>query len=104
MAHLHSTLYGLVLGILDDLFANTKIRIMSDTITLDVVARDDFPATEGDKNGSSGGDNNNEKEGTASISGGGEGAGVSVAYFSSATFIAGLGLGLTLSAFVNEKR
>lgn len=34
---LHATLYALILGILDDLFANTKIELLSDCVTLDIV-------------------------------------------------------------------
>jgi hypothetical protein len=38
MVKLHTCLYSLVLGILDDILANTKIRVLSDEITIDVVA------------------------------------------------------------------
>ena len=38
MVKLHASLYSVVLGILDDVLANTKIRVLSDEITFDVVA------------------------------------------------------------------
>lgn len=45
LAQLHSSLYALILGIVDDMLANTKIEIMSDTISLDVVPSTDSKAT-----------------------------------------------------------
>ena len=43
MVKLHTCLYSLVLGILDDILANTKIRVLSDEITIDVVASNGKP-------------------------------------------------------------
>lgn len=37
VAQLHASLYGLVLAIADDMLANTKLEILSDTITFDIV-------------------------------------------------------------------
>jgi hypothetical protein len=36
-AQLHAAMYGLVLGIIDDILANTKIQILGDTMELDIV-------------------------------------------------------------------
>ena len=41
MIKLHASLYGLILGILDDLLANTKVELLSDRVSFDIV-----PATE----------------------------------------------------------
>jgi hypothetical protein len=41
LTHVHAALFGLILGILDDLLANTSIDLLSDRITLDIV-----PATD----------------------------------------------------------
>jgi hypothetical protein len=36
-AQLHAALYGLVLGIIDDILANTKIQLLGDVLELDIV-------------------------------------------------------------------
>ena len=41
MIHLHASLFGLILGIIDDLLYNTKLELLSDRIRLDVVPSDD---------------------------------------------------------------
>jgi hypothetical protein len=41
LTHVHAALFGLILGILDDLLANTSIDLLSDRITFDIV-----PATD----------------------------------------------------------
>lgn len=38
MAQLHATLYCLVLGIMDDVLAHTKIRLLSDSLEFDIVS------------------------------------------------------------------
>jgi hypothetical protein len=40
IVNMHTCLYSLVLGILDDILANSKIRILNDDISLDVVPSD----------------------------------------------------------------
>jgi hypothetical protein len=37
VARLHASLYGLILGIADDMLASTKLEILSDKITFDIV-------------------------------------------------------------------
>ena len=37
VAQLHASLYGLVLGVMDDLLANTELELLSDRITFDIV-------------------------------------------------------------------
>jgi hypothetical protein len=37
VAQLHASLYGLILGVVDDILANTRIQILSDDIDLDIV-------------------------------------------------------------------
>lgn len=105
MAQLHASLYALILGIMDDIMANTRLRILSDDIILDVVPLENFSTDRpfgGDDNGKS---SANDSGGSGALASDNDsGSNVSVAYFSSATFIAGLGLGLTLSAILNEKR
>lgn len=41
LAQVHATLFGLILGVLDDMLANTRVELLSDRITLDIV-----PATD----------------------------------------------------------
>jgi hypothetical protein len=41
LTHVHAALFGLILGILDDLLANTSIDLLSDRITLDIVPASD---------------------------------------------------------------
>lgn len=38
MANIHATLYAMILGILDDLLANTSFELFSDRIAMDIVA------------------------------------------------------------------
>jgi len=37
LVKLHATLWGLILGIIDDLLASTRIELLSDRISLDIV-------------------------------------------------------------------
>lgn len=81
--HLHVSLYGLVLGILDDVFNDLQIEVLSDTIHLDLVAAKQ-PTLELAENTPSP---------AAEVSGG---SGVSVESFAAASFLAGMGVGVTL--------
>jgi F0F1-type ATP synthase assembly protein I len=124
MINLHTTLYGLLLGIFDDLFANTQIHILSDEISLDIVPKSTF-SDHGDndtqhqkggkgnrtKTGSKGEDNsksNHEKsDGTKERTNESKRMDrmtMSVAYVSTVTFMTGLGLGFALSSSINDRR
>ena len=39
VASLHASLYGLILGVLDDLLANTELELLSDRIRFDIVPK-----------------------------------------------------------------
>mmetsp|Transcript_55046 Transcript_55046/g.133720 ORF Transcript_55046/g.133720 Transcript_55046/m.133720 type:complete len:99 (+) Transcript_55046:1186-1482(+) len=97
MVHLHTTLYSLILGILDDLFANTQIHVLSDEITLDIVPRKKKAALPDDTNKSQSssidadGSSKNSDAAAAASDVGRDGIA-----FPSLTFIAGLGIGLSL--------
>jgi hypothetical protein len=99
MVQLHSSLYGLVLGILDDVLANTKIRVLSDTIALDIVpsTHTEFKSSQGE--GDNGEDSNSYGSGKEDTKGD-----VPVGFFATATFLAGLGLGMTISTAINNQR
>ena len=93
VAHLHASLYGLLLGILDDILANTKVEILSDEIGIDIVpsspeslaARLAHPADSVDV-------------------GDGEERGPSVGSFALASFAAGVGMGVTLMAVLSNNQ
>ena len=104
MVHLHTILYSLVLGILDDLFANTQIHVLSDVITLDVVPRKNRTVVPNDTNQSQsisididGSSTNSKPESDNGVS---EGSKDGIA-FPSLTFIAGLGIGVSLSTILS---
>jgi hypothetical protein len=94
---LHTCMYSLVLGIIDDILANTKIRVMSDEITLDVVPADINLARPSKA----------QEEGhgpeTAPVSPTEE-ATKSIGYLPIITFAAGVGIGATVSAAMASKR
>lgn len=41
LVKLHATLWGLILGIIDDLLASTRIELLSDRISMDIVPSPD---------------------------------------------------------------
>jgi hypothetical protein len=96
VAHLHASLYGLILGILDDILANTKIQILSDDIDLDIV-----PAKAKAKERQS---PSPDEQTTISntISGGEELSSASVGSFAAASFAAGVGMGVALMAIYTD--
>lgn len=101
MVQLHSSLYGLVLGILDDVLANTKIRVLSDTISLDIVpsTEKNFKQSQGD------GDSHGDENGSASSERKDDiNDDMPVAFFATASFLAGLGLGVTISTIIKNQR
>jgi hypothetical protein len=92
VAQLHASLYGLLLGIMDDLLANTKIQILSDEIGIDIVpaSQDKLDAIQKDitaLNEASSPDQNG-----------------SVGSFALASFAAGVGMGVTVMAVLTNKR
>eukprot|EP00934_Nitzschia_sp_Nitz4_P009233 Nitzschia sp. Nitz4//scaffold18_size181773//10689//12010//NITZ4_001891-RA/size181773-snap-gene-0.267-mRNA-1//-1//CDS//3329539939//9223//frame0 len=78
---LHVSLYGLILGILDEIFANVEIKILSDSIQLDLV-----PCTTPDET-------NDEPTNATSDTNSDE-----AVSFAAASFAAGLGMGVTIMA------
>ena len=89
---LHVSLYGLILGILDDVFAELKIHVLSDTINLDLVAAKEPTIPK------------SEPEDTAieSSSAPASSSAVSVGSFAAATFAAGVGVGVSLMAVISN--
>jgi hypothetical protein len=93
-AHLHATLYGLILGIVDDILANTQLQILSDVVDLDIVP---LSATN-PKTGVV----VNDEEALAVLEFKPES--VSVASFAAASFAAGVGVGVTLMAVLTSSQ
>ncbi|KAL3917834.1 MAG: hypothetical protein SGILL_004525, partial [Bacillariaceae sp.] len=100
MVNLHTCLYSLVLGILDDVLANTKIRVLSDEITLDVIASVGTAIAMHRKTTKKK-DTTSETVTQAPVVRTGES---SSKILPAMTFAAGIGLGATLSAALNGKR
>jgi hypothetical protein len=91
-AHLHASLYGLILGIVDDILANTQIQILSDVVDLDIVPLSATnPKTV-----------MNEEEALPVLEFKPES--VSVASFAAASFAAGVGVGVTLMAVLTSSQ
>lgn len=89
----HAALYTLILAIVDDVLANTKIQILSDDIILDIVPASPLPpspppTTAGDVAGSTDRKGNNQQNG-----GGGS-------LVTMASFTAGFGAGLICTALL----
>jgi hypothetical protein len=92
VAELHASLYGLLLGIMDDLLANTKIQILSDEISIDIV-----PASQ-DKLDAIQKDITAVNEASLTDQRG------SVGSFALASFAAGVGMGVTVMAVLTNER
>jgi hypothetical protein len=92
VAQLHASLYGLLLGIVDDLLANTKIQILSDEIGIDIVpaSQDKLDAI--------------QKDITALNEASSMDQSGSVGSFALASFAAGVGMGVTVMAVLTNKR
>jgi hypothetical protein len=101
MIKLQTCMYSLVLGIIDDILANTRIRVLSDDITLDVVPvkkememrPSKVHRSYDEKTDSSSPDK------TVTVESGSSGRLLPVV-----TFVAGLGLGVTVSTVLAGKR
>ena len=96
LAQLHSTLYALILGIVDDFFANTSIVLMNDSIQFDIVASDDDSDEEDSLKRVATDDVKGSSEGESTFPSS-SGPGYSVL---AATFTAGLGLGMATGAIL----
>jgi hypothetical protein len=98
VVHLHASLYGLILGILDDILANTKIQILSDDIDLDIVPTKEAKPKEEEPLSS--------EERTLSNSTSGEevSSSASVGSFAAASFAAGIGTGVALMAIYTDSQ
>jgi hypothetical protein len=96
MAHHNTVLYGLVLGILDDIMANTKIQILSDDIVMDIVPPRPKPKQEHQQQQ----ENTTQNESLSTH----EEESVSVGSFAVASFAAGMGMGVAVMALLTSPR
>ena len=96
---LHASLYGLMLGIADDILANTKIEILSDTLRLDIVVPNNSMPTSNIR----GGNGKSDRDRNSSDDDGSDDGG-SVGTFAAATFAAGLGIGMAVMAIATQSR
>jgi hypothetical protein len=94
MAHHDTVLYGMILGILDDLMANTKIQILSDDIVMDIVPPRTKPKEKEQQESTS-------QNGSLSTQ---EEESVSVGSFALASFAAGVGMGVAVMALLTSPR
>lgn len=93
---LHISLYGLILGILDDLFqGQLKVQILSDTISFDLVPTDHQQY--GQKE-----DTDEDESASSNFPYVPPGERVPVESFAAASFAAGVGLGVTLMAVLSH--
>lgn len=92
VTELHASLYGLLLGIMDDLLANTTIQILSDEIGIDIVPASQDKLDYIHKNITT----LNEASSTDQSG--------SVGSFALASFAAGVGMGVTIMAVLTNKR
>ena len=99
---LHVSLYGLLLGITDDILANTRINILNDTLRLDIVAPTTTTTTAMNENDgfwkttTSSGDVCTRDRPDRSGGGGGGNVGI----FAAASFAVGMGLGMAAMAVI----
>ena len=101
ITRLHASLYGLILGIVDDILANTKLKILSDDIDLDMIPATDISNSKKGKKIQSLDHSTDAKSNDENVIIGGKKdstSGVSVGSFAVASFAAGVGVGVAAMA------
>lgn len=99
MVNCHTVLYGLIIGILDDLLANTKIQILSDEILIDIVPTSTQPTKPQNQGNISREDNSSSSISSREFSSPKIAPNSSFAF---ASFAAGLGMGMAVMALVSS--
>lgn len=94
--NLHVSLYSLILGVLDDVFAELQIQVLSDTINLDLVAAKEIVPHEVEEAAKEVATTNQASKSSNKTS-----MGVSVDSFAAASFAAGVGVGVALMAVIS---